>query len=77
MSHKENISRRKKSDVDVFGFDYEGTKDKRNARNKGKFSYKDTELMRINYIKQKKDLQRQEQKKDPLTKFTERISKDE
>jgi hypothetical protein len=47
--------------------DYDG--DTRNRRHKGKHSYKYKEKLRIMYIKQKKELQRDEQKSNPLIKF--------
>jgi len=51
--------------------------DTRNRRHKGKHSYKYKEKLRIMYIKQKKDLQRDEQKSNPLIRFHDNIRQNE
>jgi hypothetical protein len=52
-------------------YDYDG--DTRNRRHKGKHSYKYKEKMIIMYIKEKKELQREEQKMNPLIRFNNNI----
>jgi hypothetical protein len=47
---------------DLFGFDAEDHKDRRNIHHKGKHSYNSKDQTRVHYIKQRKDMQRGEQK---------------
>ncbi len=51
--------------------------DGRNRRHKGKHSYKIKEKLRIYYIKEKKEFQRQEQKMNPITRFNNNIRMNE
>lgn len=59
MTSTKKLSRKKSEDF--FGFDSTKQQDKRNVRHKGKYSYNAKNLLRIEYIKQKRKLQREEQ----------------
>lgn len=69
-----NGFKRKKSIEEIFGFDYDSARDTRNVRHKGKHGYNTKELVRIQYIKDKKDLQREERTKSSLEKFKHNIN---
>lgn len=55
------------------GFDYDHQRDSRNVHHKGKHSYNTKELLRIHYIKQKKEKQKEEQSRNSLFRFHSRI----
>ena len=70
-SNKKNTQ---KSDIeDLFGFDYEINRDSRSQYHKGKHSYKSNELLRIHYIKERKEKQKENQAMDSIVKFHEKI----
>jgi hypothetical protein len=72
MSHKENKKLiRKNSDPD--GFDYEKSKDNRKTNAKGRPSRKIFDKIRIEFIKLKKEQQREEAKMKYLKSFNDNI----
>jgi hypothetical protein len=67
-----NLVRRKSNDL--FGFDAEFQRDTRNVRHKGKHGYSSKEKIRIEYIKEKKTWQKEDQSKSALQRFHYNIS---
>jgi len=61
---------------DSFGFDYEKSQDTRNIHDTGKKSFKNSEKLRIYYIKEKKERQKSEQKSSSLNKFNMKMNVD-
>ena len=72
MSKKDKSLPKKNSDL--FGYDYEQSKDTRNVHETGKKSFKNSEKLRIYYIQEKKDRQKNEQKSSSLNIFNTKIN---
>lgn len=76
MSFKQNQKENSINKIeDILDYDYEVNKDTRSLHHKSKFGYSNTNLRRICYIKERKDKQKEDQKKDSLITFHAKISK--
>jgi hypothetical protein len=75
MKNRSKISKEKTQQY-YEDYDYELFQDTRNAYHKGNFSYSAKNLVRVNYIKEKKEKQRQDQIQDSLYKFQAMIKEE-
>jgi hypothetical protein len=75
MKNRSKITK-EKSHNENEDYDYEFFQDSRNVYHKGKFSYSAKNLVRVNYIKEKKEKQRQDQIEDSLYKFHAKIKEE-
>lgn len=64
---------RKFSENTLYGFDAEKHRDDRNMHHKGKHSYNSSEAVRIHYIKDKKQKQKEDASQTSLKKFLSNI----